>query len=315
MQPLKFRQIFKELVWGGERLLSQLDKPAPAGKNIGESWELADLPNDQSVVVGPGPWAGRSLGELVASEPQALLGPVALDNGRFPLLVKFIDARDTLSVQVHPDADAARSLGSRPKSEAWYILAAEPGSRIILGLRPGVSAEKFLAALEAGRVEDLLLSIPARVGDLIPVAPGTLHAIGGGVMLVEVQQPSDTTYRVYDWGRVGLDGKPRELHIEQAMISVNFEAQGRVLCGANIEADLQIFRLRVFDLPANTTAEMNSIGPRVLICLDGEVAVHAAGEEPLIMRRGETVLLPHVCRPAQLRTASSARMMYVTLPG
>lgn len=314
MQALKFRPLIKERVWGGDKLVRLLGKPGASDKPLGECWELVDLPDEQSVVEGDGPWAGKTLADLVATEYEALMGPVSLDHGRFPLLVKTIDARETLSVQVHPDENTAPRFGGRAKSEAWYIISAEPGSRIYLGLRHGTTAEKYQKALEEGKLEDVLLSIPARVGDLIPVAPGLVHAIGGGVLLAEVQQPSDTTYRVYDWGRLGLDKKPRELHLEQALASIHFDAQSRVRCGANIEMDLKLFRLRVFALAANTTAELNSIGPRVLIALEGESTVHVAGEQPMTFSRGETIMLPHICRPTQLRTTSDARIMYVTFP-
>src|SRR5512143_1300967 len=211
LYPLTFSPILKVRVWGGSRLAS-LGKPVAGPEPIGESWELVDLPDDQSVV-DAGPLAGARLGQLVRERGAELLGPVPLDGGSFPTLVKTIDAAQTLSVQVHPDAKTAARLGGRPKSEAWYILDAQPGALLYVGLRHGTTRDSYARAVAEGRVEELLVPLPVRRGDLVPVIPGTVHAIGAGVLLAEVQQPSDTTYRLYDWRRLGLDGKPRPLHV------------------------------------------------------------------------------------------------------
>jgi mannose-6-phosphate isomerase len=307
--PLTFDPIFKERVWGGRRLFTGLGKAPPSDSPstpIGESWELVDLPTaqDQSRVT-TGAWAGRSLGELVRSEHRAeLMGPVALDGGHFPLLVKYIDASQTLSVQVHPGEEAAARLGGRAKAEAWYILAAEPGATIYLGLQPGTTAAQLRAALERGAVEELVLRVPARPGDLLPVPPGTVHAIGAGVLLAEVQQPSDTTYRVYDWGRVGLDGRPRELHVAQALESIDFRAAGGPTTGP---VEMGRFRVDVLEGPRELAGE----GPAVLVGLAGRLEVnHPDGVVPCGL--GDVVLVPHACRPEVRLTGEPGRALWVT---
>ena len=310
LYPLTFRPIFKELVWGGTRLAQVLGKPFPLDKRIGESWELVDLPGAQSVV-DRGPLAGETLASLVASHGPALLGPVATDGGRFPLLVKYIDATQTLSVQVHPDAACAQRLGGRPKSEAWYILATEEGTSLFIGLKPGTSAPEFARAVEEDRVADLLEKVAPKVGDLFPVRPGTVHAIGAGALLAEVQQPSDTTYRLYDWGRVGLDGRPRPLHLSESMASIDFGAE-RI--NARSAYDCPQFQIRVVDARQGSLDVSGAAqGPLVIVGLAGSGAVSDAAREKVALGPGQVVLLPHACRPARLEGAD-LRAMLVTFP-
>lgn len=221
LYPLKFQPVFKEKVWGGDRL-RQFSRAVPtdASEPIGESWEITDLPEGQSVVAN-GPLAGRTLHALIDSHGPALLGDLELTKkGRFPLLLKFLDARENLSVQVHPDyAYSDRHPDADPKYEAWYVLHADPGARIYRGVRPGVTREAFRAAIEGNAaVEDLLTEIPAKAGECYYLPGGTCHALGGGIAVIEAQTPSDTTYRVYDWGRTN-----RELHIAQALEVMRFD--------------------------------------------------------------------------------------------
>jgi mannose-6-phosphate isomerase len=222
LYPLQFQPILRELIWGGRRLGTVLHKPIGAASDYAESWEVSDY-HDQVSVVGEGLLAGTTLRELVRSRPLELLGPAVGPREQFPLLVKFIDANQDLSVQVHPDDEKGRRLaGDNGKTEAWVIVAAEPGSVIYAGLKQGVGADEFRRAIEAGRVEPLLHRFEARPGDSVLIEAGTVHAIGAGVLLAEIQQMSDATFRVFDWNRVGPDGKPRQLHIEQAMESIDF---------------------------------------------------------------------------------------------
>ncbi len=222
LYPLQFQPILRELIWGGRRLGTVLHKPIGPASDYAESWEVSDY-HDQVSVVGEGPLAGTTLRELVRSRPLELLGPAVGPREQFPLLVKFIDANQDLSVQVHPDDEKGRRLaGDNGKTEAWVIVAAEPGSVIYAGLEHGVGADEFRRAIEAGRVEPLLHRFEARPGDSVLIEAGTVHAIGAGVLLAEIQQMSDATFRVFDWNRVGPDGKPRQLHIEQAMESIDF---------------------------------------------------------------------------------------------
>lgn len=291
-----------------------LDKPAPTGRPIGESWELVDLPRDQSEVA-EGQLAGRQLTELVSAWGDELLGPVAPDGGRFPLLVKYIDAARTLSVQVHPDERAARELGGRPKNEAWLILDAEPGAKLYVGLRPGTTPEALRRALDDGTVEQLLTAIEPRPGDLVPVRPGTVHAIGGGILLAEVQQPSDTTYRLYDWGRLGLDGRPRQLHIEQSLACIDYQARAAV---GQRTHDAGHFRIELVDLEGAAEHISGGAGPLVVVGLGGAGRLDDARGQTAELWRGRVVLVPHACRPATLSargaTSTPLAVMLVTFP-
>ena len=317
LYPLTFATLSKERVWGGQRLRGSLGKQiSPASDPIGETWELVDLPDDQSHVVA-GPLAGATLHELVRRHTDALLGGVSLDGARFPLLVKYIDANQTLSVQVHPDGAAAARLGGRPKSEAWYILDAAPDAALYLGLKPGTTAETLREALATERgVEGLVERVPARPGDLFPVPPGTVHAIGAGILLAEVQQPSDTTYRVYDWGRVGLSGKPRQLHVDEALASIHFDAApaGPVRQGL---VDMALFQIRLLTLDPGMVEPLRGVGPVVSVGLEGAAAVVWDGGEDTRCARGDVVLVPHQVRGGCGLAASgegAARVLLVTFP-
>jgi mannose-6-phosphate isomerase len=223
LYPLRFEPILRRLIWGGRRLGTVLHKPIGAASDYAESWEISDY-RDHVSVVSDGPLAGTSLRDLVKSRPLELLGPAIGPRDPFPLLVKFIDANQDLSVQVHPDDEQGRRLADDSgKTEAWVILEAEPGSLIYAGLRAGVGPEEFRRAIRSGEVEPLLHRFEARPGDSILIEAGTVHAIGAGVLLAEIQQMSDATFRVFDWNRVAPDGMPRELHIEQAMESIDFQ--------------------------------------------------------------------------------------------
>jgi mannose-6-phosphate isomerase len=221
--PLRFSPILKRLIWGGRRLGTLLGRPLGPGSDYAESWELADHGDDVSRVEG-GPWHGRSLRELVGLHGDALLGWHGGDRHAFPLLVKLLDANQTLSVQVHPDdARGALLVGDRGKTEAWVIFHADPGSLIYAGLRQGTTPEALRTAVATGEVEPLLHRFAPQAGDCVFIPAGTVHAIGAGVVLLEIQQSSDATFRLHDWGRLDATGRPRPLHIEQAMSCIDFE--------------------------------------------------------------------------------------------
>jgi mannose-6-phosphate isomerase len=220
--PLRFEPILRRLIWGGRRLGTVLHKAIGEGSDYAESWELSDY-HDKVSVVNEGALAGTTLRELVRTRGEELLGAALGPRSQFPLLVKFIDAHEALSVQVHPDDETGRRLaGDNGKTETWVILAADPGSRIYAGLKPGVGREEFHEAVRAHDVEPLLHRFEPRPGDSILIEAGTVHAIGAGVLLLEIQQMSDATFRIFDWNRVGADGKPRPLHIREAMESIDF---------------------------------------------------------------------------------------------
>lgn len=322
--PICFDPIFKISVWGGRGLASYLGKSLPPDVPVGESWEMVDLPEDQSVAA-TGPARGTALHDLLELWGRDLLGSAALDGGRFPLLVKYIDAHQNLSVQVHPDQAAADRLGGRPKSEAWYIMDVAPGGAIYVGLQDGTTAEDLRQAIDANTVEDLLVKLEVQPGDLVPVPPGTVHAIGEGVLLAEVQQPSDTTYRVYDWGRVGLSGKPRDLHVDQALEAIHFgetppPTQTLEDGGKVATVDMGLFQIVVSRLFAgggmfSEDLRYEGPGPVVVVGLEGHGLVEAEGHKPVACGPGDAVLLPHACRP--LRVASDgewAKVMMVSFP-
>jgi mannose-6-phosphate isomerase len=223
LYPLRFRLLVRRYIWGGRRLETVLGKAIGQDNDYAESWEVCDRGADQSIV-DYGPLAGTSLGELVRCRGQELLGRAAPQE-RFPLLVKFLDATHVLSVQIHPDDEQAAQLSPPDlgKTEAWIILATEPESKVYAGLRPGVNREQLAAAIEEGTCERLLHSFQPRPGDCLFIPAGTVHALGNGLLVAEIQQSSDMTFRLFDWNRVGADGRPRPLHVEQGLAVTDFE--------------------------------------------------------------------------------------------
>jgi mannose-6-phosphate isomerase len=212
------------MVWGGRRLGEVLGKPLPGSEPYGEAWEVSDHASHQSRVAR-GPLAGRSLRELMRHWREPLLGKAGHNGEAFPLLVKLLDASDWLSVQVHPSDDKVAQLwpGEGGKTEAWFILDAAPGSRVYAGLKPGVDAAILRQALSQGSVAECLHSFQPRPGDCLFLPAGTVHAVGGGVLMAEVQQTSDATFRLFDWNRLDASGKPRTLHLEQALACIDWE--------------------------------------------------------------------------------------------
>ncbi len=222
-QPLVFEPLFMERVWGGRRLESLFGKHLPVGIRIGESWELVDREEAQSVV-HTGPLRGQTLNELWTNHHEAVFGKnTPATSKRFPLLFKLLDAQERLSVQVHPPARVARILNGEPKTEMWYVADTYLDSDIFAGLKAGVGREDFERALREGKVAEKIHRLPMQPGDTIFIPSGRIHAIGAGNVIVEIQQNSDTTYRVYDWNRLGLDGKPRKLQVEESMQSIDFD--------------------------------------------------------------------------------------------
>ena len=314
LPALEFQPIFKRLRWGGERLGTLLKKPIGPHRDYAESWEIADHGEDQSIVVD-GPFAGWTLHQLVRAQSAPLLGRHA-GAARFPLLVKYLDAHDRLSVQVHPnDVQAARfGLNERGKTEAWVILQADPGSRLYVGLNRGVDRRGLEDAVARGTVEECLHSIPVAAGDCVHVPAGTVHAIGEGIVLAEIQQSSDLTFRLYDWGRVGSDGRPRPLHIAEALACTDF-ARGPVDAvtpkvvespGASLRSSPghpvpdggrveELVRNRYFELRRHVSAAAIAIPRedrfRVLMLLGGDAEL-ACGTRRRDFSFGTTLLLP-----------------------
>jgi mannose-6-phosphate isomerase len=232
LYPLVFQPIFKDRIWGGRELERLYGKKIPAGQ-IGEAWEISDRPGDASVIAN-GPLAGKDLRWLMENHAAEILGGAkpAAEN-RFPLLCKILDAREKLSLQVHPPASKAKELKGEPKTEMWFIADAAPDASLYVGLKNGVTRAEFEQKISDGSVADCFHRIPVKAGDTMFLPSGRVHAIGDGLVIFEIQQNSDTTYRVFDWNRVGLDGKPRELHIAQSLASIDFNDFEPKLVSAN----------------------------------------------------------------------------------
>lgn len=294
MDVLVFNPIYQERVWGGRGLETSLQRDLPPDRPIGESWEIVDRPEANSVV-GRGRRQGQTLAELRASDCAALMGPRWDPARPFPILVKWLDCRERLSLQVHPPAEVAPRLGGEPKTESWYVVEATSEAALLAGLRKGVTREQFEKTLKAGGdLEALVTRLPSRAGDALFVRSGRLHAIDAGNLILEIQQNSDTTYRVFDWNRTGLDGQPRQLHIEESMASIDFEDFEPALLhpegDAVVLAESEVFRLRRLTLPPGGHLDFESgEQPRILSVVEGSLLC-ANG---LHFDRGSNLLIPY----------------------
>lgn len=293
LYPLKFKPIFKERIWGGLRLREVFGKDLPAGAKIGESWELADVGEDKSEIVN-GPLAGKTIDAVLAEFGPAVTGTESYQPP-FPLLIKILDAQNVLSVQVHPDAETCRRTGKgEPKTECWYIIDAQPGAVIYKGLKPGTTKEQFAQAIEDGTCADYLVKVPVKVGECHFLPSGTCHSIGAGLLIAEIQQPSDTTYRVFDWNRTDpATGKGRPLHIAEALEAIHFDSYRDNLSvkttGRLVDAD----EFKV-DKGHQTPGceELLSRRMKVLIILSGAGQITAEGLETVRFKKGDTLLIP-----------------------
>ena len=285
-----------------------LGKPLGDGSNYAESWEIADHRDDVSVVA-EGPLAGTSLRDLIRDWGTDLMGTAIRSLEQFPLLIKFLDAHQPLSVQVHPNDEVAHRLAhDNGKTECWVIVSAEPGSLIYAGLKTGVTRDQLAEAIDSGAVEPLLHRVQAKAGDCILIESGTVHAIGAGVLLSEIQQMSDTTYRIYDWGRVGADGRPRTLHRNEALESINFSAgpvepwspQVDRVPGGTRE---RLARCPYFALERLRLTRPMTVGQSdrftILLGLGGTAEVQSRSATTSL-KLGQTVLLPAVLGPCTI---------------
>jgi mannose-6-phosphate isomerase len=320
LYPLTFQPVLKRYLWGGRRLGTVLGKPISEGNDYAESWEIADHENGQSVVAN-GPLAGMSLHVLVTSRGPELLGRHA-PQPRFPLLFKFLDCQRDLSVQVHPnDAAAARltppDLG---KTEAWVVLDAQPGSRIYAGLKQGCSEASLRLALTDGTVEDCLHSFEPQPDDCVFIPAGTVHALGAGLLVAEIQQASDTTYRLYDWGRIGPDGKPRPLHVEPALAVTDhsaIEIQTQQPSKTNQIGVECLVNCDKFVLNRWTLTDGQALNGderfHILTVLHGHLEIAALNVTTQVAR-GQTALLPASLDRVQLRPQGSTILLETHLP-
>ena len=314
---LRFAPIYQTRVWGGRALETALGRVLPAGDPIGESWEVVDRSEAQSVV-SAGSFAGQSLRRLLEKHAPDVMGPGWPAGRPFPILIKWLDCRERLSLQVHPPAAVAGELRGEPKTENWYIAATTPGARLIVGLRRGVTRERFTEAAATGTLEECVHSFNVAAGDSILVHSGQVHAIDAGNLILEIQQNSDTTYRVFDWGRVGLDGRPREMHLAQSLRSIDwndFEPTPlRAAPTSGVIAECREFRIRRVVLDPGQRLHLRSgEGPRLLSVVSGslEEGGEAAGSHRAVrLARGDTALAPHA--GAFTFAAESASIVLVT---
>src|SRR5437588_1450306 len=284
--PVVFEPIFKERIWGARKLAALFAKRLPANKQIGESWEIVDRPEAQSIV-REGSLAGRSLHDLWVNFREELFGRVR-DPPRFPLLLKLLNAQEKLSLQVHPPPEIAESLGGEAKTEFWYVVAAEPNAEIFVGLRKSMSRDQFENALKSGAVADCVHPIRMKSGAAMLLPSGRFHAIGAGNLLVEVQQNSDTTYRVFDWNRVDDQGKPRQLHIDQALQCIDFNdvAPGPITATGELLVRHELFEVQKWKL--DSARDIAPLGQfAIVLCLTGALGCAEADLNP-----GEFFLVP-----------------------
>jgi mannose-6-phosphate isomerase len=308
--PLTFRPIFMERIWGGRKLAEFFGKSLPANKRIGESWEIVDRPEAQSVVAF-GPLKGKTLHDLWTRERELIFGKVP-SAPRFPLLIKLLDAQEKLSLQVHPPETIAAKLGGEPKTEFWYVADADPGAELFIGFRKSITRQQFESVLRDGTVADHVHKIRVRPNDAIFLPAGRFHAVGAGTLLIEIQQNSDTTYRVFDWNRDDpVTGERRELHVEAALQCIDFddiaprliEPEGELLVKHNL------FEIQKWNL--DQPREAAPLGQfAILCCLTGKLSCAKATLAP-----GKFFLIPASLKDRQLKPlAPDTSLLRVTIP-
>jgi mannose-6-phosphate isomerase len=319
LYPLTFRPIFKERVWGGRELERLYHKPLPPAVPIGEAWEISDRPGDVSVIAN-GPLAGKDLRWLMEKHMAELLGGDRPQGGRFPLLIKILDAQDKLSLQVHPPAAKAADLRGEPKTEMWYVAQAAPGAELYVGLKRGVTRAEFERKIKTGTVAECFHRVRVQSGDAMFLPSGRVHALGAGLVIFEIQQNSDTTYRVFDWNRAGLDGKPRELHIPQSLASIDFDDfEPSLLPLAVAQHGAQNVRPLVLDplfiaeahqAIAGASVPLRPGKMQIIALLAGQVQV-CSGEATVALAPGQFCLVPASLAQTALRAETPATFLRV----
>lgn len=294
-QIIRVKPLYQDRVWGGCLLEAKWGRPIPPGRPIGESWEIVDRPEAQSVICG-GELDGLTLRAAIAQHAATIMGPGWPVDRPFPILVKWLDCKERLSLQVHPPAAVAGALKGEPKTENWFIADCVPGSNLIVGLKRGVTREQFERAIHANTLEACVHRFPVAPGDSILVHSGQIHAIDGGNLILEIQQNSDTTYRVYDWGRVGLDGKPRQMHVSESLQSIKWDdfepAPVRGSREVAVIAEAREFRIRRVALGAGESLAFSAgEQARILSVVSGRLETVEATAE--VLTSGENVILPY----------------------
>ena len=311
MEPITFTPLYMERVWGGRELETVYSRKLPnATQPFGEAWEIVDREKEQSVV-DEGSWAGTTLHDLWMNHREEIFGVGFQAYPRFPILIKVLDARDDLSIQVHPPAHLAADLGGEPKTEMWYIADCDPGAKLYVGLKNGVTRADFEKSISDGSVADVVHAITPRVGDSIFIASGRLHAIGAGFLIHEIQQNSDTTYRVFDWNRLGLDSKPRDLHVAESLSSIDFDDFEPMMdtpVGENL-ATCEYFKTdKIFLKGGESINNPHADQFSILSVVEGGLKT-AGGRR---FKKGQFVLVPRGGAP--LTALGDATVLQVTLP-
>jgi mannose-6-phosphate isomerase len=323
LYPLRFEPIYQYRLWGGRRLADILTAPLPTGP-IGEAWILSDR-NDHASLVADGPLKGRTIAQLMVRFQEQLLGKLAGRFERFPLLLKFLDAREMLSVQVHPSAGNANLLpaGETAKTEAWVVLEAGQKSRIYAGLTPGTTAANLRQSLVSGTVPDHLAHFTPKLSDAVFMQAGTVHSLGGDIVVFEIQQNSDVTFRLYDWNHVDAKtGEPRELQVDNAIACTNF-AQGEVGPAVPVvESTTPVVRERLFDCEHFRLWRLRGVSPfvvgalgvaRVLVCIEGAGQIEHRGASYAV-RKGDVFLLPAVIGACDFQPSDVVTLLEIALP-
>jgi mannose-6-phosphate isomerase len=320
LYPLTFHPIFKERIWGGRNLERLYGKALPPDAPIGESWEISDRPGDASVIAN-GPLAGKNLRWLMEHVPRELLGNAKPATGnRFPLLIKILAAQEKLSLQVHPPAHKAVELGGEPKTEMWYIADAAPDAKLFVGLKRGVTREEFERKIRDGTVADCFHRVPVRADDTMFLPSGRVHAIGAGLVIFEIQQNSDTTYRVFDWNRAGLDGKPRELHVAESLASIDFNDFEPALVQTKFAGDATtkrrplardpLFTTEAIQITTDTVVPLKPGAMQIIAALSGGLRVEG-GAVGVELSPGGFCLVPASLAGLQLRARDNATLLRV----
>lgn len=305
MYPLKFKPILKTLVWGGEKI-APFKGITTDQHNIGESWELSGVKGNESVVAN-GEFAGKTITELVHEFKGKLIGEenYRRTGDQFPLLIKFIDAKQDLSIQVHPDDElaAARHNGSKGKTEMWYVVDADKDAHLMSGLTREITPEEYEAKVNDHTITDVLHDYKVAPGDVFFLPAGRIHSIGSGSFIAEIQQTSDITYRIYDFGRLGLDGKPRELHTELAKSAIDYTVHPDYRTNykkekdrENVLVDCKYFTTSLYDLDRTVTRDLKDLDSfLIVICIAGKGTLKDAEGHEVTLHQGETVLVPADC--------------------
>ena len=323
LYPLTFQPIFKERIWGGRNLAALYHKALPEGKRIGESSEISDRPGDESVIAN-GPLQGKTLHWLMEHHAGELLGPRAKMPPRFPLLVKIIDAQETLSLQVHPPAERALKLGGEPKTEMWYVAQAGAGAELFVGLRKGVDRSEFENKLACQTVAECFHRVPVKAGDAMFLPSGRVHALGAHTVIFEIQQNSDTTYRVFDWNRVDDQGKPRQLHVEHSLASIDFDDfEPSLLPAATSPArpglvrplvKNELFEVSLRQMSSSDTTALGQGQMEIIGITEGALRIESAGEV-IDLTEGGFALVPASRPPTVARASGKVSFLQIYAAG